>query len=405
MSARPAGCRRLSTPDVCSWLALWVLATLSGCGGGGPAEPATPAPVPIVTSPAANTLAVTLDRGPDGTALNAPFVSVTVCVPGTATCQTVDHVLVDTGSNGLRLVASFAQALSLPAVTSGALPVGECAQFASGFVWGSVRRADVKLAGEMASNIPIQLVGERTAPYTAVPPACSNTGANFGANLGVNGILGIGLFNQDCPGCAVSAATGVYFGCVASGACSAISMPLASQVANPVAAFAADNNGVALTLPDVPLGGVSTLSGSLTFGIGTQSNNQLGTATVYTTNSQGNFTTVYKGITYDASFLDSGSNGIFFRDSIPNCSGFYCPSTPLSLSAVNTSAAGVSASVNFTIENIQGISRSVSAANVGGDVGLAHTFDWGLPFFFGRTVFVAFSGAQTPKGPGPYWAY
>jgi Protein of unknown function (DUF3443) len=33
------------------------------------------------------------------------------------------------------------------------------------------------------------------------------------------------------------------------------------------------------------------------------------------------------------------------------------------------------------------------------------TFDWGMPFFFGRNVFVAIDGRQTPAGPAPYWAY
>jgi hypothetical protein len=32
-------------------------------------------------------------------------------------------------------------------------------------------------------------------------------------------------------------------------------------------------------------------------------------------------------------------------------------------------------------------------------------FDWGLPFFFGRTVFTAMSAAMTPAGLGPYFAY
>ena len=32
-------------------------------------------------------------------------------------------------------------------------------------------------------------------------------------------------------------------------------------------------------------------------------------------------------------------------------------------------------------------------------------FGWGLPFFFGRSVFTAFEGKSTPGGPGPYVAF
>lgn len=32
-------------------------------------------------------------------------------------------------------------------------------------------------------------------------------------------------------------------------------------------------------------------------------------------------------------------------------------------------------------------------------------FDWGLPFFFARYVYVAIDGKNTPSGQGPYWAF
>ena len=35
--------------------------------------------------------------------INKPCVSVTVCTPGTSTCQTIDDILLDTGSFGLRI--------------------------------------------------------------------------------------------------------------------------------------------------------------------------------------------------------------------------------------------------------------------------------------------------------------
>ena len=394
------------------WLATMAfsLAALAGCGGGssGPAPAATTPSPPPPSATGANAVPIVVDTGNDGSAFNTPFVSVTICQPGTTTCQTIDHVLVDTASFGLRLAASAAGSLALPAVSNAAgQPVGECAQFASGYAWGSVRRADIKLGGEFASNLPVQLVDDRAAGFAAVPTACSNTGANFGVGQGANGILGVGLFNQDCGGaCGNSAAPGLYFAC-ANGGCTGTALAVASQVANPVPAFAVDNNGVVITLADAPPGGTGSLAGTLTFGIGTESNNQLGSVTVYTVNSQGDFSTTYKGVAYPASFIDSGSNAIFFPDrSIPTCSGgFYCPPSTLSLSAVNTSTLGVSGTVAFTVENLRALSVTTAAAHVGADIGLAHSVDWGLPFFFGRTVFVAMSGASTPAGTGPYWAY
>jgi hypothetical protein len=372
-----------------------------------------------VTGLASNVALVFIDSGPAGAdnIINVPFVSVTLCRPGTSTCQTIDHVLVDTGSYGLRIIAPgvLDPALALPPVTGSAgNPVGECVRFVSGFFWGSVHRTDVKIAGETAPSLPVQLVSDTDAAFKSIPSGCSNTGANIGtvAALGANGILGVGLFNQDCgSACTTQVVPGTYYECTAS-TCTGTTMPLPNQVANPVAAFATDNNGVALAMPTVALGGATTLTGALIFGIDTQANNKIGSATVYATNSSGNFTTTYKGTSLTSSFLDSGSNGFFFPDStIRLCSaspGFYCPTTTLFLSAVNTSFNGAaSGTVTFSVENLQALDATVRAASVGGSLGSTRrprAFDWGMPFFFGRTVFVGID-QSTLGGPGPYWAY
>lgn len=408
------------------WLAtLTVSLLLAACGGGGGGGPAPAAPATSTTTPtsapavasvsvtvdaAPNVLAMVVDRGVDGSAINSPYVTVTVCQPGTAVCQDVDHVLVDTGSTGLRLTAATAASLSLPGVTgSGGAVLAECGHFASGYTWGAVRRADIRLSGETASNVPVQVIGDAGVP--PAPGDCSGTGGSLDPAGAAKGILGVGLFVQDCgPACEVSTSPKIYFGCTGT-TCVSARVAASSQVTNPVSLLPTDNNGVVMVLPAVPAGGAGRATGALILGIGTQANNQLGAATVLTTDQQGYFRTNYNGAQYSKSFVDSGSNGFFFNDTTlktcPVSNEFFCPAAPLALTATQVSSTGVSRDVGFTIENVDALSGDAAAANIGGSAGTAlpQAFDWGLPFFYGRTVFTAITGASTPAGPGPYWAW
>jgi hypothetical protein len=81
---------------------------------------------------------------------------------------------VDTGSFGLRVLGS-ALTVSLPQQNDGTgSPVAECAQFVLSTTWGPVKTADVKLAGEAASSIPIQVIGDPA--FSMVPASCSSHG-------------------------------------------------------------------------------------------------------------------------------------------------------------------------------------------------------------------------------------
>jgi hypothetical protein len=379
---------------------------LGSCGGGGGSS------LPVVN----NVRPVSVNLGPEGNFANGLFTSVTVCVPGTSNCQTIDNVLVDTGSSGLRILAS-AVALPLPGQTGpGGNSIAECALFADSFTWGPVANATVAMAGESANNLPMQVIG--VSDFPGPPAGCTQTGlppADTINSLGANGILGIGLFVQDCgSACASSGPSNpnLYYSCSSAG-CVATTQSLANQVQNPVPSFPVNNNGVLIQLPALGAQGAPTASGSLIFGIGTRANNGLGGAQVYTTNDLGNFTTVYAGTSYPSSFIDSGSNALFFLSSsvtgIAQCTApevsFYCPPTTLSLSAQNLGQNGTSGTVPFSIANAEQLFSTGNAAfnNLGGS--FPGVFDWGMPFFFGRTVFVAIDGQQTPGGPGPYWAY
>jgi hypothetical protein len=283
-----------------------------------------------------------------------------------------------------------------------------------------VQTADVKISGEQANSLPIQVIG--TSNFSNIPGDCASQGtsAETLADLNTNGLLGVGSFIQDCgPDCVTSgqASLGHYYACI-SGVCTDTTESLAEQVRNPVASFATDNNGVIIELPAVT-GAVPSVTGSLIFGIGTQSNNGLGGAAVFGTDQSGFMTTTYNSHPY-TSFLDTGSNGIFFLDApttgLPLCSGqatgLYCPTSTQSFTVTNNAAAGTiggSAPVMFTVGNGSSLIIGNNAA-VNGIAGpapalLGGVFDFGLPFFFGRNVFTAIEGKNTPGGMGPYIAY
>jgi hypothetical protein len=361
-----------------------------------------------------NMVPLVINAGPAQNAANVAFLTLTVCLPGqTANCQSISGVEVDTGSTGLRILAS-ALTLSLPQQTTGSgATVTECFPFQDGYTWGPVATADLQIGTKQASSVPIQIIGSPSAP--AAPAGCTSSGGpseDTLDKLGANGVLGVGLFLQDCgPGCVFSGSSnaGLYYACASSN-CQVTPQSLAQQLQNPVAMFSSDNNGTTIMLPAASTSQTSG-TGVLIFGIGTQSNNALGNASVFTVDASGNFVSKY-GSTSSTGFIDSGSNGYYFLDSattgLPICSDtkdFYCPTTTASLSATNTGANGRSGSVSFSIANGDtqlNLPDSV-LPQIGGP--FAGYFDWGLPFFYGRTVFTAIESRTTSGGTGPYFAY
>jgi hypothetical protein len=402
------------------WLiALLPLASvLCGCGGGGGSSGSSSPSASSTAAAANNVQPVSVNLGPEEDYANGLFTSLILCVPGTSECQTINDILVDTGSFGLRVLASAVN-LPLPGqVDSNGNSIAECARFVASFTWGPVANATIQISGETASNLPVQVIGSPSFPG---PPTDCPDGfppADTIQTLGANGILGIGTFVQDCgAGCTIGSPSneGFYYSCSSSG-CVVTTESLANQVQNPVPSFTRDNNGELIQLPAVGAQGASTASGSLIFGIGTQPNNGLGSAQVYTTDDVGNFTTVYAGNSYSSSFIDSGSTGIYFLNSkitgIALCgggdAGFYCPSSTVNLTAQNVGENGTTGTVAFSIANAEKLFSTGNAAfsNLGGPgLSVFGGFDWGVPFFLGRKVFVAIDGAQTPAGTGPYWAY
>jgi hypothetical protein len=247
-------------------------------------------------------------------------------------------------------------------------------------------------------------------------------------NLGANGILGVQRFPEDCGEACVTSLEPVHYVCP-GGVCAAANVPLQQQLWNPVAALSsADTNGLSISIPSIPATGASSVTGSMIFGIGTQANNSSSAVKIYELDEYGNFPqVVYNGISYtspnNGSFIDSGSNALYFSDAASLAStgivacgsqdaGFYCPVTTVPFTVTVYGANNVNGAVQFSIGNAANaatfFSSGLAAFNdLGGDSGTGASTDYvdlGLPFFFGRQVFVGIAGSNSSY-PNGFWGF
>jgi len=299
--------------------------------------------------------------------------------------------------------------------------LGECLQFADGYSWGSVNRADIyfPVSGEKATNVTVHVIGATsTGDPASANPSCvpspplvtENTVPSFGAN----GILGVGPFVNDCNSTAPCApgSSATYYTCANSGApaCTQTTVPLNTQLPNPAVLFAKDNNGVIVEMPAVGATGMAgPVKGSLVFGIGTQGNNALGGATQLTADAaSGVLSATLNGTVYPNSYLDSGSNANFFPTSLPSCpkpnDGFLCPAATSNETATLQGTNGNSLAADFSVANADALfmNNYVSFSTLGGNYPFPTSVDLGLAFFYGRNIFTGF---EKPGVTPPYFAY
>lgn len=379
-----------------------------------------------VASP--NSFAVTIDSGPLPSTfptVNVIYTTITICPPGSTTgCLPIDHIQVDTASYGLRILAGETSGVlpTLPAVRDPAStnPLFECVIFADGYTWGSVVSADVQIGGRTIASLPIHIIADAPSGVTA-PSECSTghgTAENQVSQFGANGLLGIGPFLEDCPVCVSGAAHPAYYVCP-GGACTSTAVSVANQIQNPVALLASDNNGVTVKMPAVVAPGATTLNGTVYFGVGTQPDNAVGAATWLALNNVGEFTTSYAAMTLAQSFTDTGSNGYFFNKAssdtvLQTCTlnkWAYCPAaTTPEMATIDP--GGTNRLINFSVDNADNdfaTTNDVAFPNLAGPATAANapsnSFDWGLPFFFGRTVFVLFDTKTAGAVTGPATAF
>jgi hypothetical protein len=348
--------------------------------------------------------------------VNEPCTAVTICAVGTTNCQTITNILLDTGSYGLRIFSSVVSAgvlgaLNPVATTNPSGNAAECATFGTGKSWGGIRSTDVILAGESPVTVPVQYIDS-----TYVSEATYCNGAYSSPSVtGFNGILGVGLFAQDCgTTCTNILPPKIYYACN-GGSCSGVDathgaqISLANQVVNPVNNLSADNTGIILSLPSIGNTGVTSVVGCVILGIGTQANNSPSGVTTFPTNGSGDFTTTLNGSNY-SSFLDSGSNGYFVPAAAignPGTSGsWFIPGSTLDFATTNLANGGSPTSVfNLEVANANNLFATGNSVfdNLSGPY--SSLIDLGLPYFFGRNVYVGIAAKATSLGTGPYWAY
>lgn len=408
-----------------------VAVLLASCGGNDDSSSHVTAATPPVYLD--NVQPVRIDRPTIQTATtlsqsgdNRLLTSVTLCSDAAGTnCQTIDDIVVDTGSVGLKIYdyalsdggASFADEQD-----SNNNRLAMCARYGSGYAWGKMKVVTLRMAGETAKNLPIAVIdGAPTAATDAtadqnsipVPSACStlNGVAQQRKFRDSNGILGVGTPFSNCADCVVST---TYYSCTSANDCTPTFLPTRMQTTQPVASFAADNNGLVIKLPAIDNFGTSPVAGQMVFGIGTQPDNQPGVVNAFSLDSTGLGLLTVNG-TVSRVLVDSGTDDYVFPSALPvGTNGLYAPPTPTTVSAtfsavdltglgldnqqpINIAIADPTSALNANAVVIDGIGRpptSSSSENL-----------LGLPFFFGKTMYFGLEGRTSPLGIGPLVAF
>lgn len=339
--------------------------------------------------------------------VNAPCVSVSICDSSGNNCSTVNNVLLDTGSYGLRLFNSTISQNTLnnlkPITDKNNNPVGECVSYGDGSQnWGGVYKANINLSSDaIAANVPIQIIN---SSFYTPPSECYNA-TQSPQDFGLNGVLGVGLYIAD---------GGSYYSCNNNG-CSAISLSSNEQVSNPISFLPNNNNGLTLLFPSIPLNGAKNQSGTLYFGVNTNSQNTFNPSNVYKANTSNipTFSSQYNSNSYSA-FLDSGTNTLSIANSgLTSCefsSSWLCPSNNTNLTFLNYNSNNTGIQSILTIGNASSLlntnntSFSTIGTNLNFGIGLNYV-DYGLPYFYGKTVQLVFQNSNSNLGTGPFWAW
>ena len=347
---------------------------------------------------------------------NVPYVTVKICAPGSTTnCQIIDHVTVDTGSTGLRIAASALSSTlqpgnGLPTVagSTASTALAECETYVASYAYGPIVSADIYIAGKLVKSASMQVFGSSAYP---VPSDCSSQGGmetDTTQAFGGNGLIGVSFDLLD---------QSYYFDCQTADPTQCTDNNVYNGLPNLVSQFAADNNGVVLSLPPVPASGLSSPTvGTLTFGVSTQANNTPAASALAFANDlqTGEFAAQVGGTWYTA-YIDSGTWVMYFNDAadtnLTPCastdynSSLYCPATTQNI-PVNFANSGTTTSVGsltYQVANADIVNTPLAIvfSNVAGPIASTTTLDattmaFGLSTFYGHNMYFLFNSMTAP---------
>lgn len=337
---------------------------------------------------------------------NSPCVSVTVCSSvDKSQCVKVRDILLDSGSSGLRIFKSELHGMDLPEVALESSPLYECIDFTDQkHLWGSVNRTHAVFDGGVEkSMLNIQLLEASNKAATCARALSSPQ------SLGYNGILGVSPLLDD---------RGSYYICNGT-TCQQVNIESSQKVVNPISLLDDDNNGIVIKLPSIPSGGCFGGVGYAVFGIATKSDNIPESSVVSLSIATNPLVPLYIPAQLNGNnvyaFLDSGSNTVSFSNpNIALCSfsnAYYCPPETILQDVILYSSDLLQRKfTKFATANAGDLFLSGNSAfsNLGSSPfssALANYLDLGLPFFYGKVVYIGFNGKSSSLGRGMYWAF
>lgn len=334
--------------------------------------------------------------GKSVTGHNRMTIGVTLCPVGATDrtrCRAIPHVMVDTGSTGLRIQATAIRGSVhdfAPALSRQNRPLVECQKFVGvhNYAWGSIRRADVYIGTEVVHDLAVEFVND---PDYRAPRSCRSN-----STVTSNGTLGIGWRRID-------ALTFQAYG--SSGNPTLNAQNDDNHLHNPVAMLATHNNGEVFDFPALKDGDTS-VPGTITFGVDTDASNTIPASASYVPlDRNGHFTTTLFKRSYPDSYIDSGTTDLTFASTqIRKCPGtiatnsYFNPSNTYFAATLHENPGALPAdgtrdpdvAIRFLIAD-----QPTSCNAHPPDVGYTATgtkapdlFVWGAPFFIGRRVFL-----------------